>query len=86
MARLVNFDWRTIGALNAVSAMAQVGQFGVSFVMLPVWLAGQGLDASGLGMFAASLWLGQFPGLAFAPGLSRRFGERSVIADRKSVV
>jgi len=80
MARLVNFDWRTIGALNAVSAMAQVGQFGVSFVMLPVWLAGQGLDASGLGMFAASLWLGQFPGLAFAPGLSRRFGERSVIA------
>ena len=73
------FDWRTIGALNAVSAMAQVGQFGIAFVMLPVWLAEQGLDASQLGVFAASLWLGQLPGLALAPQLCLRLGERWVI-------
>jgi MFS family permease len=73
------FDWRTIGALNVVSAMAQVGQFGIAFVMLPVWLAEQGLDASQLGVFAASLWLGQLPGLGLAPRLCERLGERWVI-------
>jgi MFS family permease len=72
-------DWRTIGALNTVSALAQVGQFGIAFVMLPVWLAEHGLDASQLGMFAASLWLGQLPGLGFAPWLCQRLGERKVI-------
>jgi MFS family permease len=73
------FDWRTISALNAVSTMAQVGQFGIAFVMLPVWLSAQGLDAAQLGMFAASLWLGQLPGLGFAPWLCQRLGERWVI-------
>ena len=72
-------DWRTIGALNLVSTLAQVGQFGVAFVVLPVWLSGQGLDASQLGMFASSLWLGQLPGLAMAPWLCQRYGARWVI-------
>ena len=73
------FDWRTIAALNAVSALAQVGQFGVAYVVLPVWLAEQGLDATQLGLFASSLWLGQLPGLAFAPWLCQRLGARRVI-------
>jgi len=73
------YDWRTIGALNLVSAMSQVGQFGIAFVVLPVWLAQQGLDASQLGMFAASLWLGQLPGLGLAPWLCHRLGHRWVI-------
>ena len=73
------FDWRTISALNVVSALAQVGQFGIAFVMLPVWLAAQGLDATRLGVFVAALWLGQLPGLALAPRLCRRHGERRVI-------
>lgn len=42
MGEQPEFDWRTMGALHAVSAMAQVGQFGMAFVMLPVWLAEQG--------------------------------------------
>lgn len=73
------FDWRTIAALNAVSTLAQVGQFGVAYVVLPVWLAEQGLDATQLGMFASSLWLGQLPGLAIAPWLCQRLGARRVI-------
>ncbi len=73
------FDWRTIAALNAVSALAQVGQFGVAYVVLPVWLAEQGLDATQLGLFASSLWLGQLPGLAVAPWLCQRLGARRVI-------
>ena len=73
------FDWRTIAALNAVSALAQVGQFGVAYVVLPVWLAEQGLDVTQLGLFASSLWLGQFPGLAVAPWLCHQLGARRVI-------
>lgn len=72
-------DWRTISALNLVSTLAQVGQFGIAFVVLPVWLAAQGLDATQLGMFASSLWLGQLPGLALAPWLCQRIGARWVI-------
>jgi len=73
------FDWRTISALNTVSALSQVGQFGIAYVMLPVWLAQQGLDATQLGVFAASLWLGQLPGLALAPWLCKRLGFKPVI-------
>ena len=72
-------DWRTIAALNLVSTLAQVGQFGIAFVVLPVWLSAQGLDATQLGMFASSLWLGQLPGLALAPWLCQRIGARRVI-------
>jgi MFS family permease len=74
------FDWRTISALNIVSALSQVGQFGIAFVVLPVWLAAQGFDASQLGMFASALWLGQLPGLALAPRLCKRLGPKPVIA------
>jgi len=73
------FDWRSIAALNAVSTLAQVGQYGIAFIMIPVWLAQQGLDARQLGVFAASLWLGQLPALAVAPRLCRRFGPRRVV-------
>jgi hypothetical protein len=55
------YDWRTITALNAVSTLSQIGQFGIVYVMVPVWLALQGLSAAQLGFFAASLWMGQIP-------------------------
>ena len=57
-------DWRTIIALNLVSTVAQIGQFGIAFVVLPLWLAQQELSAGLLGLFASSLWFGQLPGLA----------------------
>jgi len=79
MRHTTDFDWRTITALNTVSALSQVGQFGVAYVMAPVWLAQQGLDATQLGLFAASLWLGQLPGLGLAPGLTKRFGAKPII-------
>lgn len=79
MSHTTDHDWRTITALNTVSTLSQVGQFGVAYVMAPVWLAAQGLDATQLGLFAASLWLGQLPGLWLAPGLSKRFDAKPVI-------
>ncbi len=73
------FDWRTIVALNAISTLAQVSQFGIAYVVLPVWMAAHGFDAGQIGLFAASLWLGQLPGLGLAPWLSRLLGARLVI-------
>ena len=73
------YDWRNITALNAVSTLSQIGQFGIVYVMVPVWLALQGLSAAQLGFFAASLWMGQMPGLALAPWLCRRWGARTVV-------
>lgn len=73
------YDWRTITALNTVSTLAQIGQFGIVYVMVPVWLALQGLSAAQLGVFAASLWMGQMPGLGLAPWLCRHWGARSVV-------
>lgn len=74
-----SYDWRTITALNIVSALAQVGQFGILYVIVPVWLAEQGLNAAQLGFFAASLWMGQLPGLGLAPALCRSLGPRWVV-------
>lgn len=77
--RNTGYDWRTIVALNAVSTLGQIGQFGIVYVMVPVWLALQGLTAAQLGFFAASLWAGQMPGLGLAPWLSRHWGARRVV-------
>ncbi|WNO06134.1 MFS transporter [Rhodoferax mekongensis] len=73
------YDWHTITALNIVSTLAQIGQFGIIFVIVPVWLALQGLSAAQLGFFAASLWMGQMPGLVLAPWLCRHWGARTVV-------
>ncbi len=73
-------DWRTIVALNVTSTLSQLGQFGIGIVVLPLWLAEHGLNATQLGVFASSEWLGMFIGLAFTPQLNLRFGHRIVIA------
>lgn len=74
-----NHDWPSIVALNSVSMLAQVGQFGIPFVVLPLWLAQHGADTLQLSLFASSLWLGQFPGLALAPRLTQRYSAKAVI-------
>lgn len=72
-------DWRTIIFLNAVSLLSQIGQFGIGFVVLPLWLTQHGLNAAQLGVFASTEWLGMLAGLAVAPGLNSKFGYRMVI-------
>jgi hypothetical protein len=36
--------WPAIAALTSVSALSQIGQFGIGFMVLPVWLAHHGLS------------------------------------------
>lgn len=71
--------WSAIAALTAVSALAQIGQFGMGFIVLPVWLTHQGLDAQRAGLFAASQWTGMLAGLMAAPTLVARIGAKRTI-------
>ena len=73
-------DWGTVAALNVVSIFSQLGQFGIGFVVLPVWLAQHGLNATQLGVLVSAEWLGMLIGLAIAPRLNVRFGHSKVIA------
>jgi hypothetical protein len=68
------YDWRSIVALNAVSTIAQVGQFGIPFMVLPLWLEQHGASNLELSLFASSLWVGQLPGMHWAPRMTDRFG------------
>ncbi|HWT35045.1 MAG TPA: MFS transporter, partial [Paraburkholderia sp.] len=72
--------WGAVAALTAVSTLSQIGQFGIGFMVLPVWLAHQGLDAPRAGIFAAAQWTGMFIGLLFAPRLMERIGSKLTVS------
>lgn len=78
-ARETRIDWRTITALNTVSTLSQIGQFGIGFVVLPLWVSQHGLNAAQLGLFAAAEWAGMLFGMAVAPRLNVLLGHRRVI-------
>ena len=72
-------NWRGIVALNAVSTLAQLGQFGVGFIVLPIWLAARGMGAIELGFFGAAGWSGMLIGLLITPKLIAQFGSKKVV-------
>ncbi|MEX3953961.1 MFS transporter [Paraburkholderia sp. EG287B] len=80
MKQVAAVRWPAIAALTAVSTLAQIGQFGIGFIMLPVWLAHQGLDAQRAGLFAASQWAGMLAGLVAAPALVARIGAKRTVS------
>ncbi|KVF78423.1 MFS transporter [Burkholderia sp. FL-7-2-10-S1-D7] len=71
--------WRTVASLNAVSACSQIAQFGLGFIVLPVWLASRGLDASQVGLFSSAQSAGMLAGLAGAPALLARVGAKRTV-------
>ncbi|MFM0339321.1 MFS transporter [Paraburkholderia fungorum] len=72
--------WPAIAALTAVSALSQIGQFGIGFMVLPVWLAHRGLDAPRAGLFSAAQWTGMLAGLLIAPWLATRIGAKRTVS------
>jgi MFS family permease len=72
--------WPAIAALTAVSALAQIGQFGIGFMVLPVWLAHRGMDAPRAGLFSAAQWTGMLAGLLIAPWLMARIGAKRTVS------
>lgn len=71
--------WRSIVSLNAVSLLAQLGQFGVGFAVVPQWLSQRGFSVTQLGGFASAQWLGVLAGILAAPVLARRLGARVAV-------
>jgi MFS family permease len=71
--------WRSIIALNAVSLLAQLGQFGVGFAVVPQWLAQRGFGITQLGSFASVQWAGMLAGILAAPALARGLGARFAV-------
>jgi hypothetical protein len=59
-------------ALNAVSAIAQIGQFGIAFMLLPLALENRHSDAIIIGSVSSALWIGNLTGLLIAPALIER--------------
>jgi MFS family permease len=80
MKPTVPVRWAAIAALTGVSALSQIGQFGIGFMVLPVWLAHQGLDAPRAGLFSASQWAGMLAGLLLAPWLVERVGAKRTVS------
>lgn len=74
-----SINWRAIAALNAVSTFAQLGQFGVGFLVLPIWLVARGLGAIELGLFGAASWAGMLVGLLVTPKLLKQFTSKRVV-------
>ena len=76
---MIKTNWRAIAALNAVSTFAQLGQFGVGFLVLPIWLAARGMGAIQLGLYGAAGWSGMLLGLLVTPTLIAQFGSKNVV-------
>lgn len=71
--------WRGIAALNASSAIAQVGQHGIAFILFPLALEAQGLPAWQIGVISSAVWLGMLLGLLVAPGVVARLGHGATV-------
>lgn len=72
-------NWRGIAALNAVSTFAQLGQFGVGFIAMPIWLVSRGLNALDLGLYGAASWVGMLIGLMLVPKLLGHISSKTVV-------
>ncbi|MBZ8139474.1 hypothetical protein CLD22_06100 [Rubrivivax gelatinosus] len=72
--------WRSLIALNAVSLLAQLGQFGLGATLLPLALQARGAGAGAIGLVGSAFWLGMLAGLLSAGWLLRAFGYRGAVA------
>jgi MFS family permease len=72
-------DWRGIVALNAISTLSQLGQFGVGFIVMPIWLAFRHVEPVQLGFFGAVEWLGMLIALLITPKLLKKRSSKEVI-------
>lgn len=71
--------WRSVVALNAVSLLAQLGQYGLGAVLLPLALQARGAGAGEVGVVGSAFWLGMLAGLLSAGALVRALGYRGTV-------
>ncbi|MFM9835612.1 MAG: MFS transporter [Methylophilaceae bacterium] len=77
--RKIDFHWRGIVVLNLVSTFSQLGQFGVGFLVMPIWLAARGMGAVELGYFGAAGWAGMLSGLLLTPKLLTKYSTKQAV-------
>lgn len=76
----ITTDWRTISALNVLDTLAQIGQFGIGFIVLPLWVTQRGLNSVEQGLLGSALYLGMLIGIIITPRLLPLLGVRRMIA------
>ncbi len=69
----------SIIALNAVSTLAQIGQFGLGTTLFPIALEAKGASPQVIGLVSAAFWVGMLLGLLIAGKLTRYFGYRNTV-------
>ena len=69
----------SIIALNAVSTLAQIGQFGLGATLLPIALEARHVSPEIIGFTSAAYWLGMLFGLLVAGLLTRTLGYRNTV-------
>jgi len=70
----VNGFKMTVVSLNAVSGFSHLGQFGILYPLIALWLDAQGTPAWQVGLVGSAVWFGMLIGNLFAPGALQRWG------------
>lgn len=66
-------------ALNIVSTLAQIGQFAMGSMLLPIALEAKKASPTFIGFTSAIFWLGMFTGLLVAGKITRVLGYRNTV-------
>ncbi|ADI29411.1 MFS transporter [Methylotenera versatilis] len=69
----------SIVALNAVSTLSQIGQYGLGTTLLPIALVTKGATPEQIGITSSALWLGMLAGLLVTGQLIRALGYRITV-------
>lgn len=69
----------SIVALNGVSTLAQISQYGLGTALLPIALEAHGASPESIGVTSAAFWLGMLLGLLVAGQLTRWLGYRNTV-------
>jgi MFS family permease len=69
----------SIIALNAVSALAQIGQFGLGTTLIPIAMETRKASADNIGFTSSVFWIGMLIGLLVAGKLTRILGYRNTV-------
>ena len=64
----------TIVALNAVSGLAHLAQFGLLYPLFALWLDARGMPTWQVGLVGSAAWAGMLVGNLFAPRWMQRIG------------
>ncbi len=74
-----NRRFASMVALNAVSTIAQIGQFAMGSMLLPIALEIKKASPTFIGFTSAIFWLGMLAGLLIAGQIARAFGYRNTV-------